>query len=119
MARKWKKRLAVTAAMLVGGVVGTVLVLWMMMRGTPDWYRPRMMTVEQLEAAAQRATNKLAMVQNEAARARAVERAGRNRSTASSTTPATTLPAAPGAITVSFTDDELNAFFDKWSVFQS
>jgi uncharacterized protein YpmS len=112
MTKRWKKRLIVTGAMLLGGVIGIMLVLWMLMRGTPDWYHPRSMTVEQFEAAAQRATNKLAMVQNEAARARAVENAQRRRPSTSTSKP------ARDPITVSFTDDELNAFFDKWSVFQ-
>ena len=107
-----KKSVRRTWAMLLGGVVGIMLVLWMLMRGTPDWYHPRSMTVEQFEAAAQRATNKLAMVQNEAARARAVENAQRRHPSTSTSKP------ARDPITVSFTDDELNAFFDKWSVFQ-
>ncbi len=110
---RWKKRLWFAAATVLSIVVGLALTGWVLLHGTPDWYQPLAMSLEQREAAAQRATNKLAAVQNEAARLRAVERLARNHSAS----PVATRPA--NAIIISFTDEEINAFFDKWSVWQN
>ncbi len=106
---KFFKRVLLLLSVLLGvAVVCCALGLWLF-RAEPDWYKRPTFTAEQREAAAQRATNKLALIQNQAARARAQERMNRDGAT---TVPATN--PAGNAITVSFTDDELNAFFDKW-----
>jgi hypothetical protein len=70
------------------------------------------MSPAQRQAAAQSAENKFTDIQNRAARLRAGERAARNLQQPPATRPA-------DAITIAFTEDELNAFFDKWSVFQN
>lgn len=110
MKRKTIRRLWISLAAVTGIVLAVAVICLNLLYGTPEWYQPQAMTAEQREAAAQRATSKLAMVQNVAAQVRADERAALRDS---STAP------APGSITVSFTDDEINAFFEKWSAWQS
>ncbi|HEY7090187.1 MAG TPA: hypothetical protein VH518_18970 [Tepidisphaeraceae bacterium] len=105
--KKWQKRLGIVVATLVGVFIGLALVCWMLLRGTPQWYRPHTLSGPEQEAAAQSAQNKLILLHNAAVQARAEERAAHRT--------ATTLPAG-SAITVSFTDDEVNALLDKWSV---
>ena len=107
--RKWPRRLSVVGATLAGTVLSLSLVLWILVRSTPQWYRPASMSPQQCDAAAQRATNKLVTVQNEAASVRAAEQAARIR-------PGSTLATQPASITISFTDDELNALVATWSV---
>jgi len=104
--RKWIKRLLLVVAIGLTLLVAVALTGLWMIRAEPAFYRPVTLTPEQREAAAQRATNKLATIQNQAARLHA--------SAAS-----TRVVNAGDEITVSFTADELNAFFDKWSNFQN
>jgi hypothetical protein len=107
------KRVLIVLGVLLGaaGVAGVVALL--LFRAEPEWYRLPQFSAEEREAAAQSATNKLAMIQNQAARARAAERASSRGAPANSGAGPTTVP-ADNAITVTFTSDELNAFFDKW-----
>jgi hypothetical protein len=104
--KKWLKRLGIAVAALVGVVLGAALVGWMLVRSTPEWYRPSALSPEQREAAAQNAQNKLILVQNAAYQARADEQAARRN--------ATTLPS--NTITLTLTDDEINALLEKWTV---
>jgi uncharacterized protein YpmS len=108
--KKWLKRVLIGAAIALVVLVVLGIIAWRMTQGIPDWYRPDSLTVEQREAAAQSATNKLANLQNQTAYARAEQSAA-----SYSRLPAT----APAGITISFTDDELNALLSKWSVWQS
>ena len=108
---KVRKRLILVLAVLLGAAVTALAVGFFLFRAEPAWYRPVALPVEEREAAAQRATNKLAMIQNQAARARAAELMTQS-ATRDATAPATT--PSESAITVTFTDVELNAFFDKW-----
>jgi uncharacterized protein YpmS len=127
--RKWLKSLLLLVAILLVALLGGVLVLWRMVRAQPDFYHVVVLPREQVEAAAQSATNKFATIQNQAARIRAGERAARavrtSREGASGSlagvgTSSTQAPTtAPDAISVTFTDTELNAFFEKWSNFQN
>src|SRR4051812_8079455 len=104
--RKWMKRLLLVVGIALALLVATALTGLWMIRAEPAFYRRITLTPEQREAAAQRATNKLATIQNQAARLRAA--------------PASTrIVNAGDEITVSFTADELNAFFEKWSNFQN
>lgn len=109
---KWIKRLLVAAITL--GVVLAVLAVvgWRLMRGVPDWYQPLAMSAEQRNAAARSATNKLALLQNRAAMARADEQVARLNPQTSPTTQSE-------EITITFSDDELNALLSEWSVWQS
>src|SRR5438874_899848 len=130
--RKWLKRLLLGVAILLLAVLVTVGVLWRMVRSRPDFYRIVALPREQVEAAAQSATNKFATIQNQAARLRAAAGAGSSvrtvregaseaaAPTGGSKGVAAGAPAtSPDAITVTFTDTELNAFFEKWSNFQN
>jgi uncharacterized protein YpmS len=105
------KRLLLTAALLV--VIATLLLLlWSRLHRTPAYYHYLVMSDAQREAAAQSATNKLADLQNAAAQIAALAR----RRAASDVANAGDLQdAAP--ITVSFSGEELNAFFEKWASF--
>lgn len=102
---KWLRRTLLVVAILLTVVIGGALVALYLVRAEPAFYHPVELTAEQREAAAQRATNKLATIQNQAARLHA----------ASNTRPTVN----PDEITVSFTADELNSFFEKWSNFQN
>jgi hypothetical protein len=107
------KRLLLTAASLV--VIATLLVLlWSRLHRTPAYYHYLAMSDAQREAAAQSATNKLADLQNAAAQIAALAR----RQAASGTSGQDGGDVAAAApITVSFSGEELNAFFEKWASF--
>jgi hypothetical protein len=105
--RKWFKRfllafalgLSLLALFLTGGFV--------LFRGTPSYYKQSTLTPQQLAAAATRAESKLSQMQNMAVDARGAE-VQKLRGVTQPTT-------FPGATTFSFTNDELNALFNKWS----
>jgi hypothetical protein len=110
--KKWIRRGLLILATATVAIVVVLIVLWSLMRAAPEFYKPVVLTLEQRQAAAQRAENKFTDIQNRAARLRAEERAAQlNRDT-------TSTQRAGEAITISFTADELTAFFEKWSVFQ-
>jgi len=92
--------LSVLALFLGGGVV--------LVRGTPDYYRPAALTREQIEAASQRAEQTLTRIQNLAADAHGAQ----VRAQSGTTNPSTN--ASTGNI-FSFSEDELNALFRKWA----
>lgn len=103
---KWAKRLA-----LILGVVLILLLLAIgagrqMLRGTPDWYQPRAISEVDREQAAQRLTNKLVDLQNRAAQARRDELVLQRDSSP---------PVEPPLLDVSFSEEEINAFFQKWA----
>ena len=105
--RKWFKRfllavalgLALLALFLTGGFV--------LLRGTPSYYRRSVLTDEERAAAATRAESKISQMQNIA-----VDAHGAELQKLRGVTQPTTLP---GATTFSFTADELNALFNKWA----
>src|SRR4051812_35712729 len=105
--RKWFKRfllamalgLALLALFLTGGFV--------LLRGTPSYYRRSTLTTQQRAEAATRAESKLSQMQN-----MAVDAHGAEVQKLRGVTQPTTLP---GATTFSFSDDELNALFNKWA----
>jgi len=107
--RKIFRRILLAAAVLLTVKLAAVSVGMLLFRGTPEWYHPRHMDAQVREKAAQSATNKLATIHNEAARLRRDERMAERSNHPS------TMPSEP--IVVSFTEDELNAFFDKWAGF--
>lgn len=104
---KWFKRILLVIAILLTGVLAVLGAGYYLMKGTPDWYRPRHQSAQEREVAARSAEQKLADVQNWAADAQAAET--RARSGRSTTTPT--------SATVTFSEDELNAFFYKWAEF--
>jgi hypothetical protein len=95
---------------------------WFMLRGTPAWYRPQILTVQQRQAAAARVEDKLIHIYNwvAATRARRVRAVAATKNAPPSATAASAAadflahePAQP--FQISFTETELNAFFDKWA----
>jgi hypothetical protein len=93
---------------------------WFMLRGTPTWYRPDLMTPDQRKAAAARVEDKLIHMYNwvNATRARRVLAVAAAKKAPPSTPSAAVdflnhEPAQP--FQISFTEAELNAFFDKWA----
>lgn len=108
---------------IIGSILALLLVVvaaaglgYWMLRGTPTWYRRASMSPEERSAAARRAESKFRATYNFAARLQADEQ---KRIHATATTNAATRPStAPSEedqFTTAFTDDELNAFFNKWS----
>ena len=105
--RKWLKRfllgvalgMALLALFLTGGFV--------LLHGTPNYYRQSRLTAVQRAEAASRAESKLSQMQNIAVDAHGAE-LQKLRGVTQPTT-------SPGATTFSFTDDELNALFNKWA----
>jgi len=103
--RKRVKILVLLVALLVVGILAAVYGGFRMFKDAPEWYRHPNISPAQRELLARQAMNKFTNIQNAAALAR------RNEKIAQSTS---SLP-APEAIEVSFSDDELNAFFEKWA----
>jgi hypothetical protein len=91
--------MALLALFLTGGFV--------LLRGTPAYYKQSTLTVQQRADAASRAESKLSQMQNIAVDAHGAE--------VQKLRGAGQPSAIPGATTFSFTDDELNALFNKWA----
>ncbi len=99
------KRILLATAFLLVLAFLMLTIAYGLAHSDPDWYQPAGLSQEMRDAASRRATNKLAELQNQAAEARALEtriRTGRTSAT------------KPSEIVVSFTDDELNSFFQTW-----
>jgi hypothetical protein len=102
---KLVKRILLSVAFLLVLSFLLLTIAYGLAHSDPDWYQPTALSQELRDAASRRATNKLAALQNHAAEARALEtriRTGRTSAT------------MPSEIVVSFTDDELNSFFQTW-----
>jgi uncharacterized protein YpmS len=105
--RKWFKRLLLIIALLLVTLLAAVYGGFRMLKGAPDWYHRPAISPARREFLARRAFNKFATIQNAAALARQNQIiAGANLSSPS------LVP-----IVISFSDDELNAFFEKWENF--
>jgi uncharacterized protein YpmS len=102
--RKWIKRLMLLLALFLVSILAVVYGGFRMFKGVPQWYRHIAFSPAQREILASHALNELANIQNAAALARRNEMAGDGNALADSPVP----------IDVSFSDDELNAFFEKW-----
>ena len=107
--RKWTKSLMLLAALFLVTILAVVYGGFRMFKGAPDWYRHSTLSAADREILARRAFNKFADIQNAAALVRRDEIASLSRQA----TDAAAVPAA--SIVVSFSDDELNAFFEKWA----
>jgi hypothetical protein len=106
---KWCKRACLVVALLLFGAILFSAGGLILLRGTPDFYRPMAGSVEERDAAAQRAQDKLATINNYA-----VEAYGSAIRT-NNGTEVPVDPPAPASIDVSFTERELNALFSNWS----
>ena len=114
---KWLKSLLRIVALLVVLLAVGAAVSWYLMRGRPSWYEGVPLDPAVQQAAAVRAENELKRTIDWAASQQARERAAihAERGTAGSTgTPASTAPATRPSLNVSFTEQELNAAFQKW-----
>jgi hypothetical protein len=112
---KWVKRLVrVVAVVVVIAVVGAG-VAWYLLRGRPSWYDAQVADPAAVQAAAVRAENEFKRTIDWAASQQAEERAAiRAARDAPPATSPSTGPATRRSLTVTFTEQELNAAFDKW-----
>lgn len=107
MRKPLKSLVRILIAVVVLGAVG-LAIAWVMLRGTPSWYPEAVLDPAARQAAAARAENELQKTIDWAAARQAEERARLH----GATPPATTQ--ARQALTVRFTEQELNAAFEKW-----
>lgn len=97
------KYVLLAVAVLLLGLIVTALVGLHFARGVPDFYRAFRWTAKERSAINQRAVNKLVAIKNLATERRAAELRLKNGRPADPTT-------LPSHVTVTFTEDELNAF---------
>ena len=107
---KWIKRTLLIAALLLALAALFLGGGFALLKGTPAFYRPIVMTDAERKAAADAAEDTLARIQNFAADARR-ETVLETRTT----TTISTLPSTDDKQTFSFTQDQLNALFNKWA----
>jgi uncharacterized protein YpmS len=112
--KKWIKRLLICLMVLVVGAAALLATSYYLARRKPGWYKPLLMDSREMEAAANRALNKMIALHNFADEAAANDSSRQWRKDHG----ATTLPAVK-PITVSFTQEELTAFILRWSVLNS
>jgi hypothetical protein len=110
--------IAVVVVLILGGII--VLVGgWFMLRGTPEWYKPDTSTPEQRQIAARNAEDMFTQMTNWAASARAQHLRAAALENGTTTQAATAMAHEPSQpFQIQFTDQELNAFFDKWADFR-
>lgn len=123
--KKWIRRISLGVALLLVIVLGASLWSFYMLRGTPDWYQPPTLSAEEREAAANRVDQRLldtvswaSEMQARQTRQRAESTAAAETANANSTNglPASRPATEPSNLkTISFSEAELNAFFQKWS----
>ena len=115
--KRWLKR---GAWLLAFGVVvgaGLSAISYVMIRRTPDWYQPDTRTPDQRSRAADKIENLLILLRNWGGE----QHAAKVRAKAPTADPQQQqvrqwLAEKPDqAFVISFTDDELNAFFNKWA----
>jgi hypothetical protein len=132
---KWLKRLLVLVAVALVVLIGGAAIAWKMLRGRPDWYGELPIDPAAQKAAAARAENEVKRTVDWAAALQAEERARlqggtgesgaapRDGAPATGSVLATTAPSSQAttqstvahrSLTVRFTEQELNAAFNKW-----
>src|SRR5215207_5877781 len=111
--RKWIKRILLTLASVLCAAAVLSATGVFMFKGTPDWYHPRDGgTPQERAAAAERAERQVELTHNWAAKLKADE----DRALYAKRTGAAAPSTRRGEpLTISFTEQELSAFFDKWS----
>ena len=112
---KWLRSLLRIFALLAVFIAIGAAIGWYLLRGTPTWYEVTRDDPAARQAAAVRAENELKRTIDWAASQQAQERAAIHaaRSSPPSTGPATTQATRP-SLTVTFSEQELNAAFEKW-----
>ena len=117
---KWLKRLLVVVACVLLVLIIGAAIAWRMLRGRPDWYAEQHIDPAAQQAAAARAEDEVRRTIDWAAAQQAEERARLAAPPATGPVPSATAPAtrsagdARRALTVRFTEQELNAAFNKW-----
>ena len=115
---KWLKSLFRIVALLVVLLAIGAAILWYLARGTPSWYEVVAADPAARQAAAVRAENELKRTidwaSSQQAQERAAIHAAKNVQTSGPATTSSTSPASRPSLTVSFTEQELNAAFEKW-----
>src|ERR1041385_695325 len=104
--KKWIRRIFYAAAGLVIVAAIALYVLYRLSSATPHWYQPLKLSDDQIRQAARLAVEKGVTLREQAQDARIAE--ARSREAAAE-------PAHGRTIEVSFTNDELNAFFQEWT----
>jgi hypothetical protein len=112
--KKWIKRLFIFLMVLMVGAAALLATSYYLARRKPGWYKPLVMNSREMEAAANRAVNKIIALHNFADQAAANDASRQWRQEHG----AATLPAVQ-PITVSFTQEELTAFILRWSLLNS
>src|SRR4051812_27471297 len=108
---KWFRRCIFAIVVLGFGVILLVGGGYLLMRGEPDYYQGRSLSAQDEALAAGSAEDKFRQILNSAGLAHRDAALARQATRTGATQPAT----APAAISVTFTDDELNSVFKKWS----
>ena len=110
---KWMKRLAVfvVGLVLVLGVAGAAMYYYGV-RGTPEWWQRPQVSAEEQAAAANRADRKIMETLSVVREWEAAPRAQQQPADPKDRRPPATQPASK--LEVTFTEGELNAFFNKW-----
>jgi hypothetical protein len=114
---KWLKRLLRIVALVVVLVVVGAGVAWYLLRGTPSWYEVVQVDPAARQAAAVRAENELKRTIDWAASQQAEERAALYAARGAPAAAPSSSAAGPStrrALSVTFTEQELNAAFEKW-----
>lgn len=108
---KWFRRCIFAVVVLVFGAFLLLAGGYVLMRGEPDYYHATALTAEQQAVAAGSAEDKFRQILNSADLAHRDSALAAQASQTGATRPTT----SPAAINVTFTDDELNSVFEKWS----
>jgi hypothetical protein len=112
---KWMKSLLRILALLAVLIAIGAGVGWYLLRGRPSWYEPDRSDPAARQAAAVRAENELKRTIDWASSEQAQERAALHAARgASPATAPSTGPTSRPSLTVSFSEQELNAAFEKW-----
>src|SRR5688500_17290360 len=111
--KRWAKRSLVSIGLLLAAGLLLLVIGLSMFRATPSWYVPTALEPARRQQFAQAAENKMIAAQNWAAELRADGVRATRADEQGATRPATR---AASAHIAEFSQDELNALFEKWSV---
>ncbi len=108
---KWLRRCIFAVVVLVFAALLLLAGGYLLVRGAPDYYHAGALTAAQQALAAGSAEDKFRQILNSADLAHRDSALAAQASQNGATQPTT----SPAAINVTFTDDELNSVFEKWS----
>jgi hypothetical protein len=113
----WLKRGLWALALLLVAAAGVSVMSVLALRRVPDWYQPDTSTADQRRSAADRIENMLIMLRNWGGHHHAQQVAAQQIANSHSEVQAKAvlLEKTDESFPISFTDDELTAFFNKWA----